>query len=77
MTAIRDFSGTPKETSLRICLPPSTVTVRCRAENETSPVSTNSSSRSPTIRNVEWPTPTMSVGPSWTEPPLGIGWPLT
>jgi hypothetical protein len=25
MTAISDFSGTPKETSLRICLPPSTV----------------------------------------------------
>ncbi|CAM5715275.1 hypothetical protein SALBM217S_09577 [Streptomyces griseoloalbus] len=40
-------------------------------------MSTNSSSRSPTIRNVEWPTPTMSVGPSSCEPPLGIGWPLT
>ncbi len=77
MTAIRDFSGTPKETSLRICLPPSTVTVKCRAEKETSPVSTNSSNRSPTSRNVEWPTPTMSFGPSSAEPPLAIGWPLT
>ena len=77
MTAISDFSGTPKETSLRICLPPSTVTVRWRAEKETSPVSTNSSSRSPTRRNVEWPTPTMSFGPMQRGAGLGSGWPLT
>ncbi len=77
MTAISDFSGTPKETSRRICLPPSTVTVRWRAEKETSPVSTNSSRRSPTMRKVEWPTPTMSFGPSSAVPPLAIGWPLT
>ncbi len=77
MTPMSDFSGTPKVTSLRICLPPSTVTVRWRAEKETSPVSTNSSSRSPTMRNVEWPTPTMSFGPSSAVPDLGSGWPLT
>ncbi len=73
MTPISDFSGTPKVTSLRICLPPSTVTVRWRAEKETSPVSTNSSRRSPTIRNVEWPTPTMSFGPSSAVPDFASG----
>ncbi len=43
-------------------MPPSTVTRQVARGERASPVSTNSSSRSPTRRNVEWPTPTMSFG---------------
>jgi hypothetical protein len=74
MTPTRHFSGIANDTRSSRTLPPATVTTSSRAATVTAPSSTNCSRPLPESRNVECPTPTVSLPVSGC---TAIGRPLT